>query len=112
MIDKIKQLPKIDYSKNLDLLRYDLSDIQNIEKYTVMNNTYTAVQKLRAKLVNILPITIDYNTQKALHNAFNDAEKDEVKQSQEYAAFCVKCDRKELPLLEFEGWIKLEGGNK
>jgi hypothetical protein len=103
MNDKIKQLPKIDYSKNLDLLKYDLSDIQNIEKYTVMNNTYTAVQKLRAKLVNILPITIDYNTQIALHNAFNDAfndaEKDEVKQSQEYAEFCVGCDRKELPLL-------------
>jgi len=30
------------------------------------------------------------------------------KQAQEYAAFCVACDRKKLPLLEFDGWIKLE----
>jgi uncharacterized membrane protein YebE (DUF533 family) len=36
----------------------------------------------------------------------------EKEQSQAYAAFCVACDRKKLPLLEFEGWIKLEGGNK
>jgi hypothetical protein len=33
-------------------------------------------------------------------------------QSQAYAAFCVACDRKELPLLEFDGWIKLERGDK
>jgi hypothetical protein len=33
-------------------------------------------------------------------------------QSQAYAAFCVACDRKELPLLEFDGWVKLEGNNK
>ena len=33
-------------------------------------------------------------------------------QSQAYAAFCVGCDRKELPLLEFDGWVKLEGNNK
>ena len=33
-------------------------------------------------------------------------------QSQAYAAFCVGCDRKKLPLLEFDGWIKLERGDK
>jgi hypothetical protein len=36
----------------------------------------------------------------------------EKEQSQAYAAFCVACDRKKLPLLEFEGWIKLEGGEQ
>jgi hypothetical protein len=36
----------------------------------------------------------------------------ENEQSQAYAAFCVGCDRKKLPLLEFDGWIKLERGNK
>jgi ribosomal protein S19E (S16A) len=36
----------------------------------------------------------------------------EKERSQAYAAFCVACDRKKLPLLEFDGWIKLEGSNK
>lgn len=45
-----------------------------------MNNKYTPVQKLRAKLMDILPTTIDYNTQIALSNAFNDAEEDEKEQ--------------------------------
>jgi hypothetical protein len=75
-----QKLPKIDYSKNLELLRYDLSGIQDIEKYTVRNNTYTAVQKLREKLVKILTTTIDYETQIALSNAFTEAEKDEKEQ--------------------------------
>jgi type IV secretory pathway VirB4 component len=35
------------------------------------------------------------------------AKKMEKEQAQAYAAFCVGCDRKKLPLLEFEGWIKL-----
>jgi len=43
---------------------------------------------------------------------YNKAKEMEKEQSQAYAAFCVACDRKKLPLLEFEGWIKLEGGNK
>jgi len=36
----------------------------------------------------------------------------ENEQSQAYAAFCVGCDRKKLPLLEFDGWVKLERGDK
>jgi hypothetical protein len=30
------------------------------------------------------------------------------KQSQEYAEFCVHCDRNNLPLLDFEGFINLK----
>ena len=33
-------------------------------------------------------------------------------QSQAYAAFCVACDRKKLPLLEFGGCIKLQGAEQ
>jgi hypothetical protein len=47
-----------------------------------------------------------------LTKAEQKAKEMEKEQSQAYAAFCVACDRKKLPLLEFEGWIKLEGGNK
>jgi hypothetical protein len=48
----------------------------------------------------------------AFITGYNKAKEIEKEQSQAYAAFCVACDRKKLPLLEFEGWIKLEGGNK
>jgi hypothetical protein len=27
--------------------------------------------------------------------------------SQQYAEFAIECDRKELPVLEFDGWINL-----
>jgi hypothetical protein len=32
----------------------------------------------------------------------------EERQSQEYAEFCVHCDRNNLPLLDFEGFINLK----
>jgi len=43
----------------------------------------------------------------AFITGYNKAKEMEKEQAQAYAAFCVGCDRKKLPLLEFEGWIKL-----
>ena len=43
---------------------------------------------------------------------YQQAKEMENEQSQAYAAFCVGCDRKKLPLLEFDGCIKLERGDK
>ena len=31
----------------------------------------------------------------------------EVKQSQDYAAFCINCDRKNYPIVDFESYLKL-----
>lgn len=31
----------------------------------------------------------------------------EKEQSQKYAEFCVECDRKGMPLLDFKSWIEL-----
>lgn len=31
----------------------------------------------------------------------------EIEQSQKYAEFCVECDRKGMPLLDFKSWIEL-----
>lgn len=39
---------------------------------------------------------------------FDHALKLEIIQSQYYAEFCVKCDRDELPLLEFESYINID----
>jgi undecaprenyl pyrophosphate synthase len=48
----------------------------------------------------------------SVRNVIEQAKEMNKEQSQAYAAFCVACDRKELPLLEFDGWVKLEGNNK
>ena len=40
--------------------------------------------------------------------ALTQAKEIERKQSQEYAEFCVHCDRNNLPLLDFEGFINLK----
>ena len=56
------------------------------------------------------------NTAEAIKNYYENnpdtAQEMESRQSQAYAAFCVGCDRKKLPLLEFDGWVKLERGDK
>jgi hypothetical protein len=40
----------------------------------------------------------------------------EKEQAQQYAEFAIECDRKGLPILEFDGWIDIntneKGGNK
>jgi hypothetical protein len=43
---------------------------------------------------------------------FQESKEMEKKQSQQYAEFCVMCDRENLPLLDFESYILKYGGNK
>jgi hypothetical protein len=42
---------------------------------------------------------------------FEQAKEMQKKQSQQYAEFCVMCDRENLPLLDFESYILKYGGN-
>jgi hypothetical protein len=39
---------------------------------------------------------------------FNEALEMEKQQSQDYAKFAIYCDRKDLPILNFEDYIKLQ----
>ena len=48
--------------------------------------------------------------QKALSNIIDEAEsllEKEKEVAQQYAEFAIQCERKELPVLEFDGWINL-----
>jgi hypothetical protein len=38
--------------------------------------------------------------------------KKEKEVAQQYAKFAIECDRKELPVLEFDGWINLNTKEK
>jgi hypothetical protein len=42
----------------------------------------------------------------------NQAKEREVKQSQDYAAFCINCDRKNYPIVDFESYLKLKDNGK
>jgi hypothetical protein len=76
------------------------------------NKQQTAVDILCGKLAMKLGIPQAITFYIDHQEEIREAKEMEKEQSQAYAAFCVACDRKKLPLLEFEGWIKLEGGNK
>ena len=43
---------------------------------------------------------------------YREAKAMEREQAQKYAEFCVRCDRENLPLLDFESYILTNGGNK
>ena len=59
----------------------------------------TAVEWLKEELKHIIPIIF--------LDKFNQAKEREVKQSQDYAAFCINCDRKNYPIVDFESYLKL-----
>jgi hypothetical protein len=46
-----------------------------------------------------------------VQNVFQQAKEMQKQQSQQYAEFCVMCDRENLPLLDFESYILKYGGN-
>jgi hypothetical protein len=43
-----------------------------------------------------------------INNWFEQAKAMEKEQSHEYAEFAIRCDRKDMKILNFEDWIKLE----
>jgi hypothetical protein len=47
-----------------------------------------------------------------LDEIIEQAKEMEEQQSQLYATFCLRCINEKLPVIRFEDWIKLEGGNK
>jgi hypothetical protein len=61
----------------------------------------TAVEWLAEQLLAKYRLKIDN------YQEFNQAKEREVKQSQDYAAFCINCDRKNYPILDFESYLKL-----
>jgi hypothetical protein len=48
---------------------------------------------------------IDYRNRRDSIQA--EAKEMEEKQSQDYAAFCINCDRKNYPIVDFESYLKL-----
>ena len=75
------------------------------------NNKQQTAVDIAELAFKLYPFSSD-SVRNAFITGYNKAKEMEKEQSQAYAAFCVACDRKKLPLLEFDGWIKLEGGNK
>ncbi len=71
------------------------------------NKQQTAVEWLIEDLGEYFPWGIG-----GIEYMVNQAKKMEKEQAQNYAEFCVMCDRENLPLLDFESYILTYGGNK
>jgi hypothetical protein len=57
-------------------------------------------------------IHLNFDQRLYLKDIYNQAKEMQKKQSQQYAEFCVRCDRENLPLLDFESYILTYGSNK
>jgi hypothetical protein len=57
-------------------------------------------------------IHLNFDQRLYLKDIYNKAKEMEKEQAQNYAEFCVRCDRENLPLLDFESYILTYGGNK
>jgi hypothetical protein len=49
---------------------------------------------------------------KEWNEVFQQSKAMEKQQSQQYAEFAIECDRKGLPILEFDGWIDINTNEK
>jgi hypothetical protein len=54
---------------------------------------------------------IAYNRELTVED-WKQAKEMEKEQSHLYAAFCIKCIHEKMPIIKFEDWTKLGGGNK
>jgi hypothetical protein len=64
----------------------------------------TAVEWLAEHLCN--EMNFDY------WKAVEKAKEMEIKQAHEYAEFAIRCDRKDMKILNFDGYINLENNKK
>jgi hypothetical protein len=65
----------------------------------------TAMQELLEWVRATLPMDLD--TPILIEEKIQSLLEKEKEVAQQYAEFAIECDRKELPVLEFDGWINL-----
>lgn len=70
----------------------------------------TALDYLLSELQNV--IELYKNEWEELDSIVKKAKEMEKEQAQMYATFCLRCMNENLPLIKFEDWIELNGGNK
>jgi hypothetical protein len=66
----------------------------------------TAVEWLFERLERMIPRSALYDIDKREY--FKQAKEMEKQQSQEYAEFAIRCDREDLKILDFDGYINLK----
>jgi hypothetical protein len=66
----------------------------------------TAVEWLYERLERMIPRSALYDIDKREY--FKQAKEMEKQQSQEYAEFAIRCDREDLKILDFDGYINLK----
>lgn len=65
--------------------------LERVREYRDLETSLIAISRLNSVYVDILGML-----------------EKEKEVAQQYAEFAIECDRKELPVLEFDGWINLK----
>lgn len=65
----------------------------------------SSVEWLINELTNLGYIHAPSFGHKIIYDKFEQAKAMQQEQAQQYAEFCVQCDRQSLPLLDFNSWI-------
>ena len=71
----------------------------------------TAIEELEEQLKIIL-YYLDSDELDRIQELIEQCKQTEIKQSHNYAEFAIICDRKNMKILNFDGFINLENTNK
>jgi hypothetical protein len=67
------------------------------------NNKQTSIEWLE-EILKVILYHLDCDELERIEQVFNEAKIIQFKEMQQYAEFCVLCDREKLPLLCVEDW--------
>ena len=56
------------------------------------------------EILKVILYNLDEDELERIEQLFNEAKEIEIKEMQQYAEFCVLCDREKLPLLYVQDW--------
>jgi hypothetical protein len=71
----------------------------------------TAIEELEEQLKIIL-YYLDSDELDRIQELINQCKESEVKQSHDYAEFSIRCDRLDMKILNFDGYMNLQNTNK
>lgn len=71
----------------------------------------TAIEELEEQLKIIL-YYLDSDELDRIQELVNQCKESEIKQSHDYAEFAIRCDRLDMKILNFDGYMNLQNTNK
>jgi hypothetical protein len=122
LLDKWERLRRSEYLRADEklMLNHCISDLKRFTDHSVgadeMVGNRTAVEWLISQLQKSKDFQRVINevnqSSTSVRDVLEQAKEMEKGQSHLYSAFCFKCINEKIPVIKFEDWINLQGGNK